>query len=87
MGASRQRRPRPQHDPAYRALCGLLREARTLAGMTQRDLAARLTRPPSFVWKIEAAERRVDAVELLRWCRACDADPMAVFRRLVGLVR
>ena len=63
-----------------------MRKLREDKGLTQRDLAARLKRPRSFVWKIEAAERRMDAVELARWCRACGADPLDVFKRIVSRV-
>lgn len=81
-----QKRPRPQHDPAYRGMCVMLKDARTGARLTQRTLAARLSRPPSFIWKVEAAERRIDPVELVRWCRACDTDPVEVFKRVTARV-
>ncbi len=64
----------------------MLRDARTEAGLTQRNLATRLSRPASFIWKVEAAERRIDAVELVRWCRACDTDPLEVFKRVAATV-
>lgn len=86
MGARGQRGPRPQHDDSYRQLCGILRKLRQDCGLTQRDLAERLSRQRSFVWKTETAERRLDAVELVRWCRACEAEPLEVFKRLVAIV-
>ncbi len=86
MGASRPRRPRPQHDATYKALCGILRKLREGHELTQRDLADRLARPRSFVWKTEAAERSIDAVELVRWCRACGTDPIDVFKQLVSIM-
>lgn len=62
---------RAQHSPAYRKLCVLLRRWREDAGLTQRALASKLRRPPSFVPKSESGERRVDPIELLAWCKAC----------------
>ncbi|HET7216362.1 MAG TPA: helix-turn-helix transcriptional regulator [Terriglobia bacterium] len=41
-----------------------LKEARSTARLTQVEVAMRLSRPQSFVSKIESGERRVDAVEL-----------------------
>ncbi|HZW07088.1 MAG TPA: helix-turn-helix transcriptional regulator [Phycisphaerales bacterium] len=63
-----------------------MRKLREDKGLTQRDLAEKLDKPRSFIWKIEAAERRMDAVELIGWCAACGADPEQVFRRLVQQV-
>lgn len=44
----------------------LLAEARVSAGMTQRELSARLGFPQSYVSKYENGERRLDLVELLQ---------------------
>ena len=44
----------------HRALISAIVETRRAAGLTQRQLAAKLKRSNSFVWKIEAGERRVD---------------------------
>jgi transcriptional regulator with XRE-family HTH domain len=38
--------------------------------MTQRQLAAKLGKPPSWVAKIEGKERRVDLVEFIAIARA-----------------
>jgi predicted transcriptional regulator len=53
----------------------LLRDWRTAANLTQRDLAERLKKQPSFVHKCEVGDRRVDPVELILWCRACKVSP------------
>lgn len=50
-------------------------ELRRAAGLTQRQLAARLQRERSFVARIEQGERRLDLVEFYWICRACGADP------------
>ena len=63
------------HTPAYKKLCRLLRGWREEAAFTQRGLAAVLKKPHSYVYKVEAAERRIDPVEFVAWCRACDIDP------------
>lgn len=52
------------HGAAYRRFRRRLQDARADAGMTQRQAAAKLQRPPSFIAKIESGERRVDFIEL-----------------------
>lgn len=57
----------PQH------LC----EMREAAGLTQRALAARLKKPPSWVARCERATRRVDVAEWVEWCYGCGVTPEA----------
>lgn len=73
---------RPQHTPGYRRLCRLLREWRTQQALTQRALAERLRKPHSYVHKVETGERRIDPVEFIAWCRACDVEPAEGLSRL-----
>jgi len=53
----------------------LLAEARRGAGLTQVDLAKRLSRPQSFVSKFERGERRLDVIEFLDIAAALDIEP------------
>jgi transcriptional regulator with XRE-family HTH domain len=65
----------------------MLKSWRRDAGLTQGELAKKLGwRFHSFVQKAEIGERRVDAVELVRWCRACGADPVDAIRAIERLV-
>jgi hypothetical protein len=43
--------------------------------MTQRDVALKLGKPPSFVAKVEGIERNLSVLEFLAWTRALGADP------------
>ncbi len=52
------------HSAAYRRFRRKLREARVENKMTQRQVAQKLRKPPSYVAKIETGERRVDFIEL-----------------------
>ena len=70
------------HRPQYRRLCQHLRGPRVAAGLTQRDLAARLKRPHTFVHKCESGERRIDPLEFIIWCIACDRDPSESLKEL-----
>ncbi|MCB9848489.1 MAG: helix-turn-helix transcriptional regulator [Phycisphaeraceae bacterium] len=80
-------RPRPQHDPAYRRLCELLRTWRLEADLTQAELGAVFDRPHTFVHKCEAGDRRLDPVEFVRWCRACGVKPEKAIAQLAAKVR
>jgi transcriptional regulator with XRE-family HTH domain len=51
-------------------LLGVLREARSEAGLTQAELSRRLGCPQSFVSKYESGERRLDLIELWEVCNA-----------------
>lgn len=57
-------------SPAYSHFLSCLRETREATGMTQGDLAAKLKETQSFVSKCERGERRLDIVELQRFCAA-----------------
>lgn len=73
---------RAQHKLAYRRMCGLLRAMRTNAGLTQRDLAAKLKMHNTMVHRSEIGDRRIDPVEFANWCRACGTDPGEAIRGL-----
>jgi len=60
----------------------LLIEARRSAGLTQVDLARRLSRPQSFVSKFERGERRLDVVEFLEIAEALGIDHHAFLDKL-----
>jgi ribosome-binding protein aMBF1 (putative translation factor) len=67
----------------HRTLIDILVESRTQAGLTQRDLAARLRRPHSFIGRIEAGERRVDVIEFIEIVRVMDLVPEQLFAKLL----
>jgi transcriptional regulator with XRE-family HTH domain len=68
----------------HRRLMAALVAVRQEAGITQRELARRLRRAHSYVGRIEQGIRRLDVSEFIEWCDCLDADPVAVFRRVVG---
>lgn len=63
------------HDKDYRRFAQRLREAREEAGLTQAALAKIMKRSQRFISRCEIAERRVDAVEFLDFCRALNLPP------------
>jgi transcriptional regulator with XRE-family HTH domain len=57
-------------------------EARKGAGLTQNDLARRLSRPQSFVSKFERGERRLDVIEFLDVAQAIGISAPEVLEKL-----
>jgi transcriptional regulator with XRE-family HTH domain len=66
---------------ATRHLRELLINARTRAGLTQSELAAKLDRPQSFVSKYERGERRLDVIEFGEVVRAIGRNPIALLTK------
>jgi len=65
-------------SPDYRAAIDKLRETRTTLGISQRELARRLNKPPSFINKIELLERRLDIIEFIAIARAMEIAPQSL---------
>lgn len=63
------------HHPRYEALRAHLKALRKDAGLTQVELAARLSIDQSYLSKIERGERYMDVLLYLDWCRACGVTP------------
>lgn len=69
------------HSREYESFRGLLVEARKKAGLSQAQLAAKLSRPQSFVSKFERGERRLDVIEFKAIAEALNIDPLRFLRR------
>ena len=61
-------------SPEYKVLLTHLREVRESLGITQIQLAERLNSVQSVISKCERGERRMDVIELRRWCMAIGMD-------------
>lgn len=53
------------------------------AGLTQRQLAAKLERERSLVGRLELGERRLDMVEFFWICKACGVSPQTATQNLM----
>ena len=73
-------------SPDYKAVIGVLRQAREAKGLSQREVARRLGKPVSFVNKIELIERRIDILEFITLCRALEIDPHALLDAMMNEV-
>jgi transcriptional regulator with XRE-family HTH domain len=70
------------HSRDARLLLQLLREARRRAGLSQSDLARKLSVTQSFISKLERGERRLDVLELRAVCRAVGTPFIGFVERL-----
>ena len=66
----------------YRKVPSFLREMRESAGLTQRQLAARIRQSQWWVTRSERGSRRVDVAEFLEFCRGCGVDPVGALTEL-----
>jgi len=67
--------------PEYRILLGLLRHARTDAGVTQERLASTLAVPRSTITKWETGQQRMDLLEFCSFCEGMGVDPVDLLAR------
>lgn len=58
------------YSKEYKLFLEMLRASRERTGLTQGDVATKLSATQSFVSKCERGERRLDIVELRAWCIA-----------------
>lgn len=68
----------------HQALMAAVAAARLKAGLTQRQLAARLGRAHSFVGKIESGERQLNVLE---FCELADALGVGAAKLLGRIIR
>ena len=54
------------------------------AGLTQRQLAAKLKRSDSFVWKLEAGERQINVLEFMEIARTLGVKASKLLAEIEG---
>ena len=74
--------PRSQHSARYKRFCVLLVESRRAKGLTQAEVARRLSKPQSYVAKYEGGERRLDVIEYLEIVEALGVPAARLIRGL-----
>lgn len=67
---------KPNTALIYRRVPDFLRELRERAGLTQRDLAAKLKKTQSWVARCETGDRRIDIAEWIEWTLGCGIEPI-----------
>lgn len=71
----------------YRKVPPFLKAIRERAGLTQRQLAARIHQTQWWVHRSEIGSRRLDVAEFIDFCVGCDVEPDAAVRQLMKLGR
>ncbi|HNY27643.1 MAG TPA: helix-turn-helix transcriptional regulator [Candidatus Sumerlaeota bacterium] len=66
----------------YQIFREMLIQARKAAGLNQRDLSEKMSRPQSFISKYEQGERRLDVVEFLEVAENLGIDSVDFIREL-----
>ena len=70
-------------SPEYRTAIVAIKAVRVEQGLSQRELARRLGKHPSFVNKIEQLERRLDVLEFIAIARAIGVAETALLQTIV----
>jgi hypothetical protein len=68
----------------YRSAIAAIKSARENEGISQRELARRLGKHPSFVNKTEQFERRLDILEFIAIAKALDIAPANLLNQLLA---
>lgn len=69
-------------SPDYRTFIEVLAVIRQEMGVSQRELARRIGKSPSFINKIELFERRLDVIEFIVIAEALGRKPHDLMRAL-----
>jgi transcriptional regulator with XRE-family HTH domain len=70
------------YSPRYGRFRALLRKVREETGPSQTALATKLGKPQTFVSKSELGERRIDFLETMDFCAACELSGGKFMERL-----
>ena len=68
----------------HRALISALVATRKAAGLTQRQLTAKLKRSNSFVWKLEAGERQLNVLEFMEIAKVLGVKASTLMEEIEG---
>lgn len=70
----------------HKALMAVIAAERKKAGLTQRELAAKMGRADSFFGKIESGERQLNVLEFCEVADAFGVNPKNLFAKVIDYV-
>ena len=73
---------KPNQSVLYRPVPEFLQAMRSSAGLTQRQLAAKIKKPQWFVARAETGSRRIDVAEFIEFCLGCGVEPAKTLTEL-----
>ncbi|MGR4866731.1 helix-turn-helix domain-containing protein [Caulobacter sp. LARHSG274] len=73
-------------DGAHAQLIEILIAARRRSGLTQAEVAAKVSRDQTFISLIERSQRRVDVLEFIALARAMGEDPQRLFAEVIATI-
>ena len=65
------------YSPQSQRLCIWLKQQRRAKGLTMREAGKLLSKPHSFVAKVETGQRRLDVIEFTWYCETLGFDAHA----------
>lgn len=73
-------------DGAHAQLIEILMAARRRSGLTQAEVAAKVSKDQTFISLIERSQRRVDVLEFIALARAMGEDPQRLFAEVIATI-
>ena len=70
------------YQESYQAFIKQLVLARKASGLTQMQVAEKLSKPQSYIAKVEGADRKSDVMEFVELCEAIHQDPSELIKLL-----
>lgn len=74
------------YQEPYLRLVQALVQARKNAGLTQTQVAEKLSKPQSYIAKVEGADRKLDVMEFVELCEAIHQNPSELIKLLNPLI-
>ena len=70
------------YQESYQAFIKQLVLARKASGLTKMQVAEKLSKPQSYIAKVEGADRKLDVMEFVELCQAINVDPTTLIKLL-----
>ncbi|HNH44160.1 MAG TPA: helix-turn-helix transcriptional regulator [Agitococcus sp.] len=70
------------YQERYKAFIKELVLARKASGLTQMQVAEKLSKPQSYIAKVEGADRKLDVMEFVELCEVIHQDPSELIKLL-----